>query len=235
AAFGGVTVEPGSSSNNLIEGEPGAADPLFVEDPDAGDGDWSTTADNIYGDLRLTFASPAINMGVSTSGSSANTTTNDILGNARFVGPIDLGAVEYFDPYPAWIDQFYPNETDPAIVGETADPSGNGLSNILSFITDTSPLASSASPITVERDTTEISFSFPRRDDAAVRNPFVEYSTDLTNFDPALDGIDGFTILVEDDAFGTSSDGVGIDKVTVSISRSALTLLFGRLAVPSFD
>ena len=38
-------------------------DPRFVRDPDPGDGDWTTLADNDYGDLRLHIGSPAIDAG----------------------------------------------------------------------------------------------------------------------------------------------------------------------------
>ena len=85
-----------TSTNNLI-----GTDPLFVRNPsDGGDGwgdDPATGIDeslnNDYGDLRLTFLSPAINFGDDTAASGL---TNDLGGRARTVnGKVDIGAYEY--------------------------------------------------------------------------------------------------------------------------------------------
>jgi autotransporter-associated beta strand protein len=35
--------------------------------------------------------------------------------------------------YDAWIDSFFPDETDPAIIGRNADPDGDGANNLLEF------------------------------------------------------------------------------------------------------
>ena len=43
-----------------------AANPIFVRDPNPGDGDWTTLADNDYGDLHLQAASPGIDAGKNT-------------------------------------------------------------------------------------------------------------------------------------------------------------------------
>jgi VCBS repeat-containing protein len=48
----------GSTCDHLLD-----ADPLFVRNPDPGDGDWSTPGDNDYGDLRLRLPSLAIDAG----------------------------------------------------------------------------------------------------------------------------------------------------------------------------
>ncbi|MEM8623610.1 MAG: hypothetical protein AAGG47_08810, partial [Pseudomonadota bacterium] len=37
------------------------------------------------------------------------------------------------DPYDTWIESFYPGETDPNIIGKTADPDNDGQSNKLEF------------------------------------------------------------------------------------------------------
>jgi hypothetical protein len=65
-----------------------SADPRFVREPDPGDGDWTTLADNDYGDLRLTFASPGID--------AANNTLlippppTDLAGQPRFVDIVSV-------------------------------------------------------------------------------------------------------------------------------------------------
>ena len=66
------------------------ADPLFVRDPDPGDGDWSTLEDNDYGDLHLQWGSPAIDAGTNT-----NCPATDLDGIPRAIGPFcDMGAFE---------------------------------------------------------------------------------------------------------------------------------------------
>jgi predicted outer membrane repeat protein len=83
-----------------------SADPLFVRDPDPGDGDWSTLADNDYGDLRPLPSSPAIDAGDNAAIFPGITT--DLDGSPRFfdvlfvadtgsgTAPIiDMGAYEW--------------------------------------------------------------------------------------------------------------------------------------------
>jgi len=68
------------------------SDPLFVRDPDSGDGYWTTPDDNDYGDLRLSVGSPAINQGDNSFVSGIDT---DLAGNDRIQnGTVDLGAYE---------------------------------------------------------------------------------------------------------------------------------------------
>jgi len=67
------------------------ADPLFLRDPDDGDGDWRTYADNDYGDLHLGSGSPAVN-----TGTNAGCPLIDLDGNPRPIGAYcDMGAYEF--------------------------------------------------------------------------------------------------------------------------------------------
>jgi hypothetical protein len=66
-----------------------SVDPEFVRDPDPGDGDWSTLADNDYGDLSLLPSSPAIDKG-DNSALPADVTDLDGDGNTSEPIPIDL-------------------------------------------------------------------------------------------------------------------------------------------------
>ena len=63
-------------------------DPLFVRDPNPGDGDWTTLDDNDYGDLHVQTTSPAIDAGDNTALPAG--TTTDLAGHPRFA---DLPAV----------------------------------------------------------------------------------------------------------------------------------------------
>ena len=68
-------------------------DPLFVRNPDPGDGDWTTPGDNDYGDLRLQLTSPAIDVGDNNALPAGITT--DLGGNPRISNNIvDMGAYE---------------------------------------------------------------------------------------------------------------------------------------------
>ena len=82
-----------SGSNNLI-----GIDPLFVRNPSAGDdGEWGT-ADDDYGDLRVTYASPARDAGDDALAVDADGVplATDIRGYLRIYGPaVDIGAYEY--------------------------------------------------------------------------------------------------------------------------------------------
>jgi hypothetical protein len=82
-----------------------SANPIFIRNPDPGDGDWTTLADNDYGDLRLTVTSPGIDAGSNTL--LALPPPTDLAGQPRFVdvpgvpdtgvGPapiVDMGAYE---------------------------------------------------------------------------------------------------------------------------------------------
>lgn len=71
------------------------ADPLFIRYPDSGDGDWTTLADNDYGDLHIQGGSPAIN-----SGDNSVCPTNDGDGYLRNDGNCDMGVFEYFSATP---------------------------------------------------------------------------------------------------------------------------------------
>jgi autotransporter-associated beta strand protein len=43
------------------------------------------------------------------------------------------------DPFVAWIDSFFPGETNPAIIGKTADPDNDGVDNITEFALNGDP------------------------------------------------------------------------------------------------
>ncbi len=61
AAGLGVTYSVGDFG--LVGAGNRASDPLLVREPDPGDGQWATLADNDYGDLRLQLGSPGLDSG----------------------------------------------------------------------------------------------------------------------------------------------------------------------------
>jgi predicted outer membrane repeat protein len=66
-----------------------SANPQFARDPDPGDGDWTTLADNDYGDLSLLPSSPAIDAG-DNAALPADVTDLDDDGNMTEPIPLDL-------------------------------------------------------------------------------------------------------------------------------------------------
>jgi len=89
--FTNTLIQGGCPSATTCNGTLLTSDPLFVRNPDAGDGNWSTLADNDYGDLRLQNSSPAINQGDNSYVSAAT----DLAGTPRILNDIvDLGAFE---------------------------------------------------------------------------------------------------------------------------------------------
>lgn len=76
---------PTSTCANLL-----SADPLFVRAPDPGDGDWTTFADNDYGDLRLQPGSPAIDAGDT---AAVPGDTLDLDGDHNFAEPLAFDLV----------------------------------------------------------------------------------------------------------------------------------------------
>jgi len=114
-------------SHSIVEGSGGSAawdaglgadgssnldqPPGFLREPDPGDGDWATLADNDYGDLRLGAASPAVDAGdnaalpadaydLDADGDTTEALPLDRDGSPRLVGArggpaiVDMGAYE---------------------------------------------------------------------------------------------------------------------------------------------
>jgi autotransporter-associated beta strand protein len=129
--------------------------------------------------------------------------------------------------YSAW-------ETANGIAGAGAgvDSDGDGIPNGIEFVIggDPSGPGSDSSGLlpTASTTATHLVFVFRRSDDSAAYDPVVEYGSNLTGWTVAEGGVNGVTILEEDDAFGTD-----IDRVTVTIPRAleAGAKLFARLRI----
>jgi hypothetical protein len=91
-----------------------------------------------------------------------------------------LGYTVTATPYQNWINTYFPGETNPAIIGESADPDGDGLTNGEEFAFALIPNSgASVSPITSQLAKTTGQFTYTRRDDAG-RSYSVWTSTLLT-------------------------------------------------------
>ena len=93
--LGGAPLESLSGAN-ILGGTIFGEDPQFLREPNSGDGDWTTRADNDYGNLRLAPGSPAIDSGANAVAAG----TVDLDGSPRIAfgessSTIDLGAYEF--------------------------------------------------------------------------------------------------------------------------------------------
>lgn len=69
--------------------------------------------------------------------------------------------------YGTWIDLFFPGATDPLVIGDSADPDGDGVSNHSEYAFGLhSNSGASVNPITVPLDKTAGTFTYTRRDPA---------------------------------------------------------------------
>lgn len=113
-----------------------------------------------------------------------------------------------------------------------ADPDADGIINLLEFLIGGNPTESSGSQLpTVSGTETHLVFTFRRSDLAMTQTGLsagVEYGSDLAGWSNAANGVDGITISVTNDDFGS-----GVDKVEASIPRSLAQSgkLFARLKV----
>ena len=70
-------------------------------------------------------------------------------GNAwTFTESSGLLEVAIGDPFVAWIDSFFPGETNPAIIGKTADPDNDGIDNVTEFALNGNPNSGSNNGLT---------------------------------------------------------------------------------------
>ncbi|MEP4076732.1 FG-GAP repeat domain-containing protein [Haloferula sp.] len=102
------------------------------------------------------------------------------------------------------------------------------LTNMIEFVLGTDPTEST--PASEHPKLTPIpggsTFTFRRFDESIPNDPSAAHSTDLEEFTPAVDGVDGISVTVTDDGFGE-----GIDRVETSFPDSLAEdgRLFARL------
>ncbi|MCF7734347.1 MAG: LamG domain-containing protein [Akkermansiaceae bacterium] len=139
--------------------------------------------------------------------------------------------------YAAWAASF-PTLTDSE---PTLDFDGGGLESGIEWVVGGDPTLGSddagLAPTAAE-DGSGLVFTFARadlanEDDDPQTTIFVEYGSTLTGWTPAEDGMDGVTILVNDDFYGSDP---AIDQVVVTLPESLAVdgKLFARLAVGGF-
>ena len=132
------------------------------------------------------------------------------------------------DPFLSWMNGFFPNETNPAIVGPTADPDQDGIVNLLEFVLDGGNPNESNQGIlpTLDASGANFVFTFRRRaETASVTSQTFQYGTNLTGWTDLPIAPSAEVVITPD----TPSSGV--DQVTITIPKDTNTKMFGRLRV----
>ena len=147
--------------------------------------------------------------------------------------------------YASWINSYFPGETNPAIIGATADPDNDSIANAVEMVIGGNPATSMDTALlpTIELvnadpdgDTTfadYLLFTY-RRTDLSVTAGVTsgcETDTDLVAPWTAATGAPGVVILVNDNYTFTPPAPADTDRVRVYVPRGANTTLFGRLNV----
>jgi autotransporter-associated beta strand protein len=131
------------------------------------------------------------------------------------------------DPFASWMGGYFPGETDPLIIGATADPDNDGLDNLLEYVLNGgNPSVSNPGILpTLNAAGTDFIFTFFRRADATGTNQEFQYGSNLSGWAnvPITDG--------GQVAITPNNPSAGIDRVIVTIPKGTNTKLFGRLSV----
>ena len=148
--------------------------------------------------------------------------------------------------YASWIDGFFPGETNPVIIGASADPDNDGIANGVEMVIGGNPATGMDTALlpTIELVTDPVStpaipagnyllFTY-RRSDLSVAGGVTsdcETDTDLVAPWTAATGAPGVVIQVDDNFTFTPPAAANTDRVRVYVPRGANTVLFGRLNV----
>ena len=149
--------------------------------------------------------------------------------------------------YADWIDSFFPDETDPDIIGAGADPDKDGISNAVELVIGGDPKdgMDTAFLPTLELVTDPVSspaipsgsyllFTYRRTADSenAAVTAGCETDTDLVGqWTPATNAVDGVVIQEDLNFTFTPPAPAGTDQVRVYVPLGSNSKLFGRLNV----
>ncbi|MEO7098352.1 MAG: hypothetical protein ABI162_03240 [Luteolibacter sp.] len=166
--------------------------------------------------------------GVRRTGSYEGTVTVNGGGMVSFIAQ---GAAA--SSYSTWMGGF-PSITAPADQLASADPDGDGLSNLMEFVLDGNPgIADNPSVVPALTTTsTDFVFSFNRRDDSEANNTLLfQYGSDLTGWTDVAIGAAGGT--VGSATVAITENTTDPDAITVTVPKTAAVgnKLFGRLKV----
>ena len=147
--------------------------------------------------------------------------------------PGEIRLVESGSDFDNWISGFFPNETNAAIIGLTADPDGDGVSNGVEFVLKNGNPAQGNSTImpTATRSGDTLVFTFERDDRAKGANAGVTLTVEVG--DTLQTWPKSYAIGATSQAPVTISNDAdsGPDTVTVAIPLEGATSQYARLKV----
>ncbi len=124
--------------------------------------------DEALGDVSNTVATLTIGGVAKASGTWGATGSGAThIDNTHFsgVGTLTVTTGPSLTDYDGWIGQFFPGVTDPLVIGDAADPDGDGVSNRAEYAFGLLPNSgTSVNPITVPLDKSAGTFTYTRRD-----------------------------------------------------------------------
>jgi fibronectin-binding autotransporter adhesin len=158
-------------------------------------------------------------------------------------GRLSLGSLDT-ETFGSWIGAAFPGETDPAIIGATADPDHDGIANLVEFVIGGDPASGNDSALLPTQELVEnpeglpagkyFVFTYRRSDLALAANvtAVCETNPDLVgNWTEAVHGIDGVVIVEDDNYSAFTPPAEDTDRVRVYIPQGANAKLFSRLNV----
>jgi autotransporter-associated beta strand protein len=167
-------------------------------------------------------------------------TTSFTGGGTLIVGPVGT-------TYATWINNFFPGETNPAIIGATADPDEDGIANGVELVIGGDPKDGMDTALlpTIELVTDPVStpsipageyllFTYRRSADSETAGVIAkcETDTDLVGlWTAAVNNISGVVIQEDLDFNYPPPVAADTDRVRVYVPRGSNTELFGRLNV----
>jgi len=133
--------------------------------------------------------------------------------------------------YATWITSFFPNETNPQIIGFNADPDGDGIPNGIEALSGGNPNASGVFTIT-ELTKTGSAFTLLYPQDKSLPGDLTvgyEWSTDMINWQNSGASFGGVTVTLADELWDDTDLKVNIYQVAATVTAGSTSKMFIRV------
>ena len=133
--------------------------------------------------------------------------------------------------YATWIDSFFPNQTNPQIIGFNADPDGDGIPNGIEALSGGNPNASGVFAIT-ELTKTGNAFTLRYPQDKMLPGDLTvgyEWSTDMIHWQNGDASFGGVTVTLADNLWDDTDPKVNIYQVAATVTAGSASKLFVRV------
>jgi len=193
----------------------------MIEEMDS-DGDGNTNIEEITADTPAGWTSGDNNVFLNFTEQGVPVVTRDqppVSGYLYDLDPVEQSA------YESWVSLYFPGETDESVIGASADPNQDGISNLLAFYLGTDPTATSAqNALSMSVQGAYLIVSHGRRTEAAALAATLHMSESLSGWsDVESDGV----------VPSVTTDGVsaGVDLIEYQIPLPAGGRVFSYLEV----